>query len=186
MKAVLPLLWLLCGCISVSSERTLISRLDEVIDRMGSSDFTERERATKELYTLLGKETGRRTVLIEHIHKRFHSTGDEEVRYRLEPIIYPWKHLKKIFELKHGETVADMAFSPKDGFLVSASGNRIYMWDYRTGRQVYSLEQRSPVYAVAFSSDGSVFASLGYDSNVWIWNPETGKRLLRRVGRENR
>ncbi|MCB1014483.1 MAG: WD40 repeat domain-containing protein, partial [Acidimicrobiales bacterium] len=65
-----------------------------------------------------------------------------------------------------------------DGALVAAptgDGFRIGVWDCGTGREVASLagHTEAPV-DVAFSPDGALLASVGWDGSVRVWDPSAG------------
>ena len=70
-----------------------------------------------------------------------------------------------------------MAFSPDGSSLATASrglGNRVGLWDARTGRPVRSLDSAGdPVPALAFARDGRLVA--GTASRVRAWDGRTGK-----------
>src|SRR5581483_11223955 len=82
-------------------------------------------------------------------------------------------------------TIAGVAFSP-DGrqFAVSTGEeNRsgpgkdclIRIWDIATGKQLRQLEGHTqPIWAIAFSEDGSLLVSAGYDQTARVWDAETG------------
>jgi WD40 repeat protein len=73
-----------------------------------------------------------------------------------------------------------MAFSPDTVAprLASAGDNTIRIWDLRTGKEVVApLRHSSNVLCTAFSHDGRLLASGGYDRVVKIWDAGTWKSL---------
>lgn len=167
------------GCSQLPSKCQII---DQIIARMRSDDFTERERATDELYALLEGSEDDRTMLIECIQRCFQETDDDEVRYRLDPIVHPWAHFEKLFVLEHQDTVSDIAFSPKGEFLASIAGDKLYIWDYKRGKRIYLLKWRKTGLwdAVKFSPDATKLVTAGHGT-LCIWDSKTGKRL-RKIG----
>src|SRR5262249_42897722 len=91
--------------------------------------------------------------------------------------------------LRHGYTVAGVAFSPDRKTLASAGqDNTIRLWDLATGKQVRRLvaitglgAQHAWVTSLAFSPDGKRI--LGGTSNgsthLILWETATGKELWR-------
>src|SRR5262249_14613109 len=58
----------------------------------------------------------------------------------------------------------------------------IRLWDATTGKVLRTLTgDRGWLTSLAFSADGKLLASSSEEGKVWLWDPETGKRL-REVG----
>src|SRR5581483_6749777 len=76
----------------------------------------------------------------------------------------------------HPGGVRCVAFGP-DGRLASGGmDSRVRFWDLATGRQLLCLEEhKGPVTTLAFSPDGSQFASGGEDETIRIRDTRSGK-----------
>jgi WD40 repeat protein len=78
----------------------------------------------------------------------------------------------------HDSLVWDIAFSPDQQFMVTASRDHtIGIWDMSSGRLDTKLEgHTADVFSVSFLSD-RILASAGADKSVRIWNIATGQQL---------
>src|SRR5207248_6469630 len=55
----------------------------------------------------------------------------------------------------------------------------VKVWDVRTGQEVHSLPGHTEaIYSVAFSPDGRLLASAGWDSKIMVWNLTTGREAF--------
>jgi WD40 repeat protein/serine/threonine protein kinase len=78
--------------------------------------------------------------------------------------------------LRKGAGQERVAYSG-DGRWLAAGGYHTFLWDART----YRLEHQLPrSCSVAFSPDSKILATAGDESQVWLWEPSTG-RLLRTI-----
>ena len=85
------------------------------------------------------------------------------------------------------------AFSP-DGIHLASAGCGEYVerlcvrgvmniWDINSGGLLYSVEAHTRnIASIAYSSDGALIASAGWDRTVRIWDAETGTLLQTLVG----
>ncbi len=86
-------------------------------------------------------------------------------------------------ELTHEPSLFDSArpaFHPSGKALVTAVGERVYLWDTTTGEL---LETAAPglgtLRDVAVSPDGQTVAAAGYNSQIALWTPRWGKAVRR-------
>ena len=83
----------------------------------------------------------------------------------------------------HSSTISrdvwDVAFSPDDRLLASASSDRrVILWNAQTGAESRMLKGHlAPVSAVAFSPDGKLLASASQDNTVKLRNAQLGAVL---------
>ncbi len=80
----------------------------------------------------------------------------------------------------HRTTVNDLSFSPDGVHLASVSSDRaVKVWDWRTGRQVWSeLAHANSSQHVAFSPDGQTLATAGADNLLRLWRWKLGAIVL--------
>ncbi|KNC48011.1 Ift122 protein [Thecamonas trahens ATCC 50062] len=72
-----------------------------------------------------------------------------------------------------GQPIYGVAFQPTGPHLVAAVGHRVLVYDMDTGELVKGLKgHKAPVYCVAYSRDGTRFASGSADKHVIIWTSE--------------
>ena len=83
-----------------------------------------------------------------------------------------------VFE-EHTDMVYQVAFSPVDDMLASASQDgTIKLWDLEDGELINTLDPPGTfVYYVAFSSDGKTLISEAYDQQIILWDVESGAAL---------
>ncbi len=73
--------------------------------------------------------------------------------------------------------VDEVHFSP-DGTLIASrsfSGEGVKLWSVKYGELHHTLEHARPVRTLAFSPNGELIATGGWDDNVRLWNVATGQ-----------
>jgi WD40 repeat protein len=81
-----------------------------------------------------------------------------------------WKPLQE-----HTGKVSSVVFSSNGKFLLSVSGNTIYLWDAKQGGKLLkTFKPRSYIHAIAFSSDCNTLASV-HGVDIYLWNVSTGQ-----------
>ena len=80
----------------------------------------------------------------------------------------------------HGHGVAGAAYSRDGKWLASVHKDQtVRIWDVTTGRPIRTFDLAGPGQAVSFSPDGDLMATSDYSKGtVWIWDPQSGNRLL--------
>ena len=70
-----------------------------------------------------------------------------------------------------------LSFSP-DGILAADLGDRICLWDVRSGEEIHRLEGRSGIVnSISFSHGGRILASGSNDNTVILWDARSGTEL---------
>ena len=88
-----------------------------------------------------------------------------------------------IRDLSHPGGVESIAWHPNGKFLVAASGTKLYIWNTLTGNQFALLEgHQDSVRRCIFNYGGDLLASYGWDGVTRLWDPVTGKQLVRIPG----
>ena len=105
------------------------------------------------------------------------------------------RKLKEIL-IEHTKPVYALTYSPDGNTLASGYGTGMYgrgevletadiqLWDTNTGKIKHTLKEHTkPVYALAYSPDGTTLASGAGDGKIQLWDVETG--LLKRMHSEH-
>ncbi len=97
------------------------------------------------------------------------------------------KELKKRFDLItpaskpedviYCGTTSRAAFSPSGEHFLLSSGNDVLLWNLNLEKPIYLRGHKALVKTVAFSPDGRLAISAGYDGSVKMWDGRTGKAL---------
>src|SRR5262249_15761088 len=86
------------------------------------------------------------------------------------------------------ERTQSVAFSRDGKTLVSGGKYSIIFWDVKTKKQLKRLKNahKAEVYALAFSPDGTRFASASWDNTVKIWDFRNKKPMYPLKGHKER
>ncbi|MBN2314716.1 MAG: hypothetical protein JXM79_12365, partial [Sedimentisphaerales bacterium] len=98
---------------------------------------------------------------------------------------FEWYYLWRLWQSSlttdipaHKSPVHSVAISPNGRILATGSGRKVQLWDLITMMQRHVLEEHTEgVCCLAFSSDGKILASGGYDGAVILWNSASGQKL---------
>ncbi|MDT7808158.1 MAG: hypothetical protein QOJ70_1971 [Acidobacteriota bacterium] len=109
-------------------------------------------------------------------------TGDDAQQLKLWDITAKSKG-RALYEVPRGK-FAQVDFSSDGRRLALASGDTVKIWDAATGQEVRSLDvpnrlsKINPdvaiINALAFSPDGRVLATSGFDAQLFLWSADTG------------
>lgn len=70
-------------------------------------------------------------------------------------------------------SIYSVAYSPDCSYFIVAVGDRVLMYDSKTHTLIKNLKGHvGTVYWLAYSKDGSSFASGGADKKVVLWSPQ--------------
>jgi len=84
---------------------------------------------------------------------------------------------RQLAEMKLGDFVWSVAFSPDGGRAASASGKTVCVWDFDESEPLLQLEHPGGATCVAFSTDGTRLLTGGYDMNVRLWDAADGELI---------
>ena len=76
---------------------------------------------------------------------------------------------------KHESYVRDVAFSPEEDLLASASNKSIRFWDTETGEQKQVIQVATSYKRIVFSPDGNLLASRANNGEIHLYDVKTGK-----------
>lgn len=69
-------------------------------------------------------------------------------------------------------------YSPDSTHIVSADANNIILWDAETKEQISVLEgHEGNVASLAYTPDGTILASSGWDKTIRLWDVESGEEI---------
>lgn len=89
-------------------------------------------------------------------------------------------------QMHHPSWVADVAFDPNNGAVVTACHDRfIRFWDPDTGKTGMPYRHDGPVTRLAFNPDGRWLAGAGYDGTVRVWDVSNGDEVIPPLPHEN-
>jgi WD40 repeat protein len=77
----------------------------------------------------------------------------------------------------HRRAVEGMSVSPDGTRVATAGSDGVHLWDAATGGRVRTLGERGAVYTAAFSPDGKLVATGGWDRVIHLWDVATGERV---------
>jgi WD40 repeat protein len=84
----------------------------------------------------------------------------------------------------HTSGINDIAFSPDDRFIISASKDySLILWNAVTGKEIRDFTGHTDVVnCVAFSPDGKMIASGSADKTIKLWDVLTGRKIRTLTG----
>lgn len=90
---------------------------------------------------------------------------------------------KEVFVLNHPDWVWNAAFSADGKRIATLSQDRAYLWDAATGELLRTFNGHlSTLHAVAFSPDGAMLATGGYNRKMILWDVNTGAEIFSLAG----
>ncbi len=111
------------------------------------------------------------------LNEQIPKPGQEDLRN------FEWHYLWQLchnerFTLRSEYNVFQAVFSPDGSLVAEASGNVAKLWDTATGQEIRSfVGHTDKVTSVAFSPDGRLLATAGFDGKAKLWNAATGEEL---------
>lgn len=90
------------------------------------------------------------------------------------------------FSLPTPSGLGQVAFSPDGARLAASDGPLLKVWDAATGKELLTQSGHTgPIFALAFSADGTRLATGGQDRKAIVWDAETGRKLITLSGNAN-
>jgi len=75
-------------------------------------------------------------------------------------------------------SVTLLAFTPDGGWLVSAGGKKIHIWEMPSGKLLHAIPAHDKnIESIAIAPDGKTLASGSEDALIKLWNLEDGKMI---------
>lgn len=109
----------------------------------------------------------------------FSPDGRTFASFRLEGPVHLWEAAtgRHLGEIRAGEVLTRVAYSPDSKILAVHNLDRITLWDTVSFQQVASLEGefKGIVQAIAFSPDGKMLAAA--NDYAQLWDLSTGRRI---------
>ena len=86
---------------------------------------------------------------------------------------------------KYEESILAVAFTPDGRRAAAAFHKAIFLFDVATGQELVRMPGHPTATCLAFSSDGRILASGGWDKTVRLWETLTGQEILKVEGLEH-
>ena len=98
-----------------------------------------------------------------------------------------WQDNKLIQTINaHNAEINNITFSPDNKLIASASkDNTVKIWEFSTGKLLFTLEHTAEVYGVSFSPDEENIASASVDKTIKLWRRSDGKLLNTFLGHQD-
>jgi hypothetical protein len=164
------------GCGTRRAAGPSAKEIPQLIERLGSNSFKEREKATRRL-----DQIGEAALPALREAER---TGDAEVQSRARRLLRAI--LNRVCAVRcsirggGSHPVFGAALSADGRYVISGGGDgKIRLWDVGTGKEVRQLVGHAGgINALAFSPDGSRIASTTGGGQVFVWDRATDKKLV--------
>ena len=79
------------------------------------------------------------------------------------------------YHYRKGIDIYNITYSPTGEFVASIFGNKIILWDAKSGKQIRMLEGHlQGIENISFSPDGHWIVSTSLDGTIKVWNVQTG------------
>ena len=79
--------------------------------------------------------------------------------------------------IKASAVIVNSVAVSRDGKRIVSGGRDLLVWDTATGEQLKALKNRKSVRSIAFSPDGQLIASCGFNGTVDVWDANTSQSL---------